>query len=96
MKLLNKDSRHVKIVNHKVKKGQKMEKNLIIDRFENEIVICETESKVMIKMKRNELPLECKEGDCIYLNSEGIYQIDLEKTKERKELIEKKFGSLFQ
>lgn len=56
----------------------------IIDRFENEFAICEDENKKMIEIKKEDLPLNAKEGDVLNLK-DGTFSIDSEETKKIKE-----------
>jgi len=66
-----------------------MMEKLIIDRFEGKYVLCEQEDKTIIKLPRYKLPQGCKEGDCIVLNKDGMYQSDSEETnKLQKQIID--------
>lgn len=56
----------------------------IIDRFENEFAICEDENKKMIEIKKEDLPLNAKEGDVLNLK-DGTFSIDSEETKKTRE-----------
>lgn len=56
----------------------------IIDRFENEFAICEDENKKMIEIKKEDLPLNAKEGDVLNL-TDGTFSIDSEETKKIRE-----------
>lgn len=55
----------------------------IIDRFENGFAICEDENKKMTEIKKDDLPLNIKEGDVINL-IDGKFSIDSEETKKRR------------
>lgn len=70
-------------------------KKLIIDRFEEKFAVCEQEDKTMIKIPRYKLPLGCKEGECLVLDRDGMYQSDLEGTKKREKQIIDKINRLF-
>lgn len=70
-------------------------KKLIIDRFEGIYAICEEEDKSISKIPKYKLPLDCKEGDCLLLNSDGMYQLDTEDTSDRKKKILDKMNRLF-
>lgn len=59
----------------------------IIDRFEENIAICENEVGIIIQFKRERLPKEASEGDVIILQNE-IFSIDKAETKKRKIEIE--------
>lgn len=60
---------------------------LIVDRFEDEYVVCEDENKKMINIKKIQIEGCVKEGD-ILLNIKGKYIIDIKKTINRKKHIE--------
>lgn len=60
---------------------------LIVDRFEDEYVVCEDENKKMINIKKNQIEGWVKEGD-ILLNIKGKYIIDKKETINRKRHIE--------
>jgi Protein of unknown function (DUF3006). len=80
-----------------VKKGMVMNmKKLIVDRFEGKFVICEQEDKTIIKLPRYKLPPGCKEGQCIVLNRDGMYQADFDETKKREKQILDKINRLFE
>lgn len=51
----------------------------IIDRFEDKYAVCELESKKMINIEKNKLPLNAKEGDVIIIIDDKII-IDTEET----------------
>ncbi len=68
----------------------------LIDRFEENIVICEKEDGTFINIKANELlSLNPKEGDYLVLVN-NIYKIDVENTDKRKEEIKKRMINLFE
>lgn len=69
---------------------------LIIDRFEGTYAVCEREDKSMIKLPKYRLPIECKEGDCIILDANGMYQKDTEATKLREKSMKDKMNRLFE
>lgn len=68
---------------------------LIIDRFEGEYAICETEDGKIINIKRNEIPEDAVEGD-VLIYEEDIYTIDNEANDERKKYIEKLMDDLWE
>ncbi|MBD5465470.1 MAG: DUF3006 domain-containing protein [Lachnospiraceae bacterium] len=68
---------------------------LVIDRFEENIAVCEKEDKTVVKIPKYKLPLQVKEGDCITLDEKGVYVIALEKTEEKKQEIHERFHKLF-
>ena len=59
----------------------KMEQELVIDRFEGDIAVCEERNtKQKIEILKKDLPNEAKEGS-ILIFQEGKYQLAQEKTK---------------
>jgi len=70
-------------------------KKLIIDRFEGKYAVCELEDKSIINVPKYKLPLNCKEGDCLIRDAEGMYQKDSETTKIQEKRILEKMGRLF-
>lgn len=71
-------------------------KKLIIDRFEGNYAICEYEDKSMTQVPKYKLPLACKEGDCLILNEDNMYQKDEISTSSREKKILEKMNRLFQ
>ncbi len=67
----------------------------IVDRFEGEFAICEDENKQMHHIKKHELPLEIKEGDCIRCTEDG-YVIDVNATDARRSRIRNLMSQLFE
>ncbi|MBQ7066967.1 MAG: DUF3006 domain-containing protein [Lachnospiraceae bacterium] len=68
---------------------------LVIDRFEENIAICQKEDKTLVKIPKYKLPLQIKEGDFITTDSKGVYVIAKEKTEEKKQEIHERFHRLF-
>ncbi|MEG1448076.1 MAG: DUF3006 domain-containing protein [Oscillospiraceae bacterium] len=60
-----------------------MKAQLIIDRFEGELAICEDENKKHHEIKRDTLPSYAKEGDVLVVE-DGKYIIDTNKTAENR------------
>ncbi len=58
---------------------------VVIDRFEGDYAICETENRQMINIRKNDIPFNAKEGDVLKINIE----FDREETMRRKEEAEK-------
>jgi hypothetical protein len=56
---------------------------VIIDRFENNMAVCEKEDRSMINILRSKLPPQVKEGDVIKISGE-TFEIDISGTDERK------------
>lgn len=58
----------------------------IVDRFENDYAILETESGTLINVNKSDIIGEVKEGDLL-TKKNNIYYIDKEKTQLRKKKI---------
>ncbi len=65
----------------------------VVDRFENEIVICEDKNGNMIKIDKCLLPTDIKEGSVIDYNN-GVYTLNEKAKKEIENRIKDKFDSL--
>ncbi len=70
-------------------------KRFIVDRFEGNFAVCETEEKVMVNILKENLPQEVKEGSILYQNVNGLFVIDNTETHKQKELIKKKLKNLW-
>lgn len=64
-----------------------------IDRIGEEIIICEDENGDMVKVEAAALPTGVREGD-ILTWSHGIWTLETEETKKRREKIRNKLRSL--
>lgn len=60
---------------------------LIVDRLEEEYIVCEDENKNIVNILKDEVEDEVKEGDIIIF-VDGKYIVNKEKTKDRKEYIQ--------
>jgi hypothetical protein len=69
---------------------------LIIDRYEGNYAICENEDKTTISIPKYKLPLDCKEGDCLLRDEEGMYQKDVETASNREKRLRDKMSRLFE
>ena len=69
--------------------------NVIIDRFEGNYAVCEKEGRIMINIKRIDVPSQAKEGDVLSIDNSMI-TIDIEKTKKRRREIEKLTDDLWE
>lgn len=67
---------------------------IIIDRFEEGFAICEKDGAEYIKVSRDLLPEDAKEGDVV-ITTENSYIIDRDATKKRIKTVEDKFFGLF-
>lgn len=68
---------------------------LTVDRIEENIVICENEDREIVEIKIDEFINIPKSGDIIKKNSEGIYEILVEETENKKDEIQNRFSKLF-
>ena len=64
-------------------------RKFIIDRFEGDFAVCETEELEFIDIPKAALPCDAKEGDVITIS------VDKSETDKRKEKIEGLMNSLF-
>jgi len=64
----------------------------IIDRFENEFAVVETNDGIK-NIPRSELPPDAAEGDVIVLTG-GLYTVDKQATKSRRESVHSRFDKL--
>lgn len=69
---------------------------LIIDRFEGSYAVCEWNDKSLVTIPKYKLPLNCKEGDFLILDSQGMYQKDTETTQVSESRIKEKMNRLFE
>lgn len=58
-----------------------------IDRFVDDIVLCEDDNRQTLKLPRKLLPEEAREGDCLRLHQNGRVEVDQEQTEKRKQRI---------
>ncbi|MDI3481338.1 MAG: hypothetical protein PWQ97_993 [Tepidanaerobacteraceae bacterium] len=65
----------------------------VIDRFEGEFAVIETDDKKILNIKRNHLPEKAREGDVVDLKTMAV---DEEETLRRKEYIRKLSDKIFQ
>ena len=60
---------------------------LILDRFEGNLAICETDDRNTINLDRKKLPPDAKEGDILIVDNNTI-TVSVELTKKRKKEIQ--------
>ena len=60
---------------------------LIIDRFEGKVAVCEKPDRTMVNIPRNRLPAEAKEGDVLIVEGDNI-RIDPAATARRRQAAE--------
>ncbi|MGE5652866.1 MAG: DUF3006 domain-containing protein [Bacillota bacterium] len=65
----------------------------VIDRFEGEVALIETEQGI-IQIAQSKLPEGLKEGDCVIIDGEQV-TVDHEQTARRKAAMEQRLKSLF-
>lgn len=68
---------------------------LTVDRIEEFIVICENDNREMLEIRVDQFVKIPKEGDIVYLNDDGKYDVLKEETDKREEEIKKRFSRLF-
>lgn len=82
-------------INELVERLEKMEQELVLDRFEENIAICEDrKTGEMVQIEKSKLPENIKEGD-VFKFENGKYQIDNEKQEEISKRIEEKMNNLW-
>ena len=69
---------------------------LIIDRFEGNLAICETPAGDFVELDRTLLPAEAGEGDCLVPLPQGGYAIDQDETQRRRAANAALLRSLFE
>ena len=68
---------------------------MIIDRIENQIVICEDENGQTIELPIDMFIQPIQDGDVVIKTQEGFYETNKDETEKRKKNIEDRFNSLF-
>lgn len=82
-------------INEIIERLEKMEEELVIDRFEGNIAVCEDRKTGKIKeIPKYDLPKDIKEGSILKFEN-GKYQIDNEKQEEISKRIEEKMNKLW-
>lgn len=69
---------------------------LIIDRIEGDIAVCENIDRTTTNIPLILLPDGVKEGDVILKDENGEYVVDAEKTLERRQRIKKLLNNLWE
>lgn len=67
----------------------------VIDRFEEELAICENDNKETVAIEKAKLPDSAREGDVIQFQ-DSIWQLDTKETEARRKRIRKKMMDLFE
>lgn len=76
-------------------------KKFIIDRFEGNYAVCEMADKSFITIPKYKLPLDCKEGECLFQDEDEMYQKDPEamqssSLKAKEKYLRDKMNRLFE
>ena len=71
-------------------------KKFIIDRFEGNLAVCETEDTSYALIPKYKLPLDCKEGDCLIMDEDGMYGKDTKAMTAKEKKIRDKMNRLFE
>ena len=56
-----------------------------IDRIEEGWAVCEGPDDEMIRLEVSRLPAGVREGDCLFLDGDGRWQVDEQLTRQRRE-----------
>lgn len=67
---------------------------IVIDRFEGNYAVCETEEKKFIDIPKADIPEGAKEGDILMKTDKG-YSIEKNETEEKRKAIKNRMNSLF-
>ncbi|KZN96826.1 DUF3006 domain-containing protein [Aeribacillus pallidus] len=67
----------------------------IIDRFENDIAVCEDENGKIIEILKSQLPKNAETGDVI-IQKNNRYYVDKKETSKRRQEIEELMDELFE
>jgi uncharacterized Zn finger protein len=67
---------------------------LIIDRFEDDIAVCEKSDRSMVNIPRQKIPANAKEGDVLIIEGDDI-RIDSIETRKREEAIRGRMRKLW-
>ncbi|CDM70476.1 hypothetical protein CM240_3359 [Clostridium bornimense] len=67
---------------------------IIIDRFEDDMAICEKEDRSTIEIEKNKIPIGAKEGTILIVHNDKIV-IDKKSTDNKKYKIESLLKDLF-
>lgn len=59
---------------------------VIIDRFEGQYAVCETEDRQMVNIEKAKLPHDAKDGSVLIIGEDKI-DIDIKETEERQNKI---------
>ncbi len=68
---------------------------LTIDRFENGYAICERGIDDYIEIDKNDLPDDAREGDFVYVDTDGKYKLDKKQAAESGDKLSRRLSGLF-
>lgn len=66
-----------------------------IDRIEEGWAVCEGPDDAVIRLEVSRLPAGTREGDCLFLDGDGRWQVDEQLTRQRREETAKRLRALF-
>jgi len=69
---------------------------LVVDRFEEDILVCVDESETLVLLNRADVLQKAKEGDVLVQSGEGYYSVDAAATSARKNAMRKRLDRLFE
>jgi hypothetical protein len=81
------------LVRHR--KGWEKVMKYTIDRISEMVIICEDENGDMVKVQASALPEGVREGD-ILTEADGMWTLELEETKRRRQRIREKLRGLIE
>ncbi len=67
----------------------------VIDRFENGFAVCERDDDSLFNIAAADLPDGAKEGDCLCEDASGLWRVDGDETRRRREDAAKRLSRLF-
>ena len=67
---------------------------VIVDRFEGDYAVCETENRQMINVDKSKLPKDTVEGSVLVISNGNII-IDYDETEKRRNKINKLMNGLW-
>ena len=68
---------------------------LTIDRFENGYAVCERGSDDFVMIDENDLPDGAREGDFVYVDTDGKYKLDKKQAAKRRDELARRISGLF-
>ena len=77
------------------RKGSGRMSSWSIDRIEEGWAVCEGPDDAVIRLEVSRLPAGAREGDCLFLDGDGRWQVDEQLTRQRREETAKRLRALF-